>query len=505
LLAIATLLPMATPATAASTDIVLVLDNSGSMKKNDPDFLTGLAVTEFLQGLQGDINLAVLIFDQRVNLAVPLSPLTDSSRGRFLDSLTQVDYQGQFTDSPAAIERAIYELRVNGRSGAEKFVVFMTDGIVDTGDAARDREKENWLRNDLAADAAEAGVRIFGIAFTEAADFLLIQSLAQKTGGEYYRAFSAADINGVFAGIKRAFEQASPLTPVPLPVPLPAPAPAAPLPSLPEATPGSGVELPALPPIEPGQEIPLPPPSDLIPLPEVSTPTESLPEIREPTTTQPTVDTAPEPTETEARPLPPAPTAPQLPPTTADTGPGMPILIGGGVGALLLVVVVIVLLRSGKNKTGAASPEQVPKAFLNDLGGNTDKTSHELNAGVTLIGRQAGDDPDHFNYVVVDNENLSRRHATIEYRDHGFWVIDHNSLNGTFVNNQRIRMPIELKHGDRVRFYKFDFEFIMQELLDSQMTMFSQTVFSEGKDEPEAPAPPPDDDESTTLNPGKNG
>ncbi|RKZ35413.1 MAG: hypothetical protein DRQ37_06440 [Gammaproteobacteria bacterium] len=243
----------------------------------------------------------------------------------------------------------------------------------------------------------------------------------------------------------------------------------------------------------------------MIPLPKASESTEERPEVTQLTATVPTVEPVPEPTETEAKPLS-EPPAPQPAPVAVESGPGMPILIGGGVGALLLVVVVIVLLRSSKSKTGgAAGPEQVPKAFLNDLGGNTDKTSHELTEKVTLIGRQAGDDPEHFNYVVVDNENLSRRHSTIEYRDHGFWVIDHNSLNGTFVNNQRIRMPVELKHGDRVRFYKFDFEFIMQELLDSQMTMFSQTVFSEGMDEPEAPAPPPDNDEATTINPGKNG
>jgi len=77
----------------------------------------------------------------------------------------------------------------------------MTDGIVDTGNADRDLEKTKWLKEDLAADAADAGIRIFGIAFTENADFELIQSLAQNTDGEYYRALLADDLQKVFSNL----------------------------------------------------------------------------------------------------------------------------------------------------------------------------------------------------------------------------------------------------------------------------------------------------------------
>ena len=104
-----------------------------------------------------------------------------------------------YTNSPAAIESAIYDLKNNGREEARKIIVFMTDGIVDTGNVDRDLEKTKWLKEDLAADAADAGIKIFGIAFTENADFELIQSLAQKTDGEYYRALMADDLQNVFS------------------------------------------------------------------------------------------------------------------------------------------------------------------------------------------------------------------------------------------------------------------------------------------------------------------
>ena len=180
-------------------DVILVLDNSGSMKKNDPQFLTKQAVTEFINKLDESTRVAIIIFDQDVRMAVPLTEITSASRQGLLDSLSKINYRGLYTNSPAAIESAIYDLKNNGREEARKIIVFMTDGIVDTGNIDRDLEKTKWLKEDLAADAADAGIKIFGIAFTENADFELIQSLAQKTDGEYYRALMADDLQNVFS------------------------------------------------------------------------------------------------------------------------------------------------------------------------------------------------------------------------------------------------------------------------------------------------------------------
>jgi len=182
-------------------DVILVLDNSGSMKKNDPQFLTKHAVTEFINNLDESTRASIIIFDQDVRTAVPLTEISSSSRQGFLDSLSQINYKGLYTNSPAAIESAIYDLKNNAREDARKVIVFMTDGIVDTGNADRDLEKTKWLKEDLAADAADADIRIFGIAFTENADFELIQSLAQNTDGEYYRALLPDDLHKVFSNL----------------------------------------------------------------------------------------------------------------------------------------------------------------------------------------------------------------------------------------------------------------------------------------------------------------
>ena len=194
----------------AQLDIVFVLDNSGSMRNNDPNFITKEVVTNFLGGLGEKSHLGMVIFDETAKLVVPLTSLDNAEvRARFLESLNVINFKGKFTNSPAGIERAIYELKSNGRQDTNKIIIFLTDGIVDTGNKSQDLEKENWLKEDLTRESKNAGIRIFGIAFTDDADFRLIQTLAVRTDGEYFRVFEVADLQEVFAKIKRIIAEPS--------------------------------------------------------------------------------------------------------------------------------------------------------------------------------------------------------------------------------------------------------------------------------------------------------
>ena len=194
----------------AQLDIVFVLDNSGSMLNNDPNFITKEVVTNFLGEIGENSRLGMVIFDETANLVVPLLSLDNAEvRARFLESLDAINFKGKFTNSPAGIERAIYELKTNGRQDAQKIIIFLTDGIVDTGDKSQDLEKENWLKQDLTRESKNAGIRIFGIAFTDDADFRLIQTLAIRTDGEYFRVFEVADLEKIFAKIKRIIAEPS--------------------------------------------------------------------------------------------------------------------------------------------------------------------------------------------------------------------------------------------------------------------------------------------------------
>ena len=59
-------------------------------------------------------------------------------------------------------------------------------------------------------------------------------------------------------------------------------------------------------------------------------------------------------------------------------------------------------------------------------------------------------------YGVYDNapiDGVSRRHATISYRDNWLILIDHNSTNGTFLNGHRLvpEQPRVIRDKDTIR------------------------------------------------------
>jgi len=183
-LALVTVCLAASAPALAARDVMLVLDNSGSMRKNDPSRLAVESVRQFIRSQPDDTRVGIIVFATGAELAMPL---TRADAGDFGPALRRLDYRGRWTETAAAVERALYELRQEGRANADKAIVLMTDGLIDTGNRQKDAELNAWLRNNLAPQAAREKVRIYGIAFTEAADYQLLQSLATGTEGDYFR------------------------------------------------------------------------------------------------------------------------------------------------------------------------------------------------------------------------------------------------------------------------------------------------------------------------------
>ena len=63
---------------------------------------------------------------------------------------------------------------------------------------------------------------------------------------------------------------------------------------------------------------------------------------------------------------------------------------------------------------------------------------------LTRIGRRANAD------IVLDDSTVSRRHALVLERADGPVIADDRSLNGVYVNGERVREAL-LRHGDEVR------------------------------------------------------
>nr|WP_245527752.1 FHA domain-containing protein [Aeromicrobium marinum] len=57
--------------------------------------------------------------------------------------------------------------------------------------------------------------------------------------------------------------------------------------------------------------------------------------------------------------------------------------------------------------------------------------------------------------IFLDDISVSRRHAVFRRTDVGFTVADLGSLNGTYVNRDRIDGDVVLSGGDEVQFGKY--------------------------------------------------
>ncbi|MEH1844766.1 MAG: FHA domain-containing protein [Nostoc sp.] len=64
--------------------------------------------------------------------------------------------------------------------------------------------------------------------------------------------------------------------------------------------------------------------------------------------------------------------------------------------------------------------------------------------------------------ICIPDSHISRRHAAIQHiDDQGFYLIDFNSTNGSFVNGELAERPIKLKDGDRIRLGNITFDFFV--------------------------------------------
>jgi len=406
-------------------DIVLVLDNSGSMIKNDPEFLARNVVTEFLSGFKGKCRFAMVIFDQEARLAEPLVEMKrPRNRTQFMESLEKVNYKGQYSDIPAAIERAIYELKINGRTSARKVIILLTDGIVDTGDKLRDVEREQWLKENLTQLSKKAGIRIFGIAFTDHTDFRLIQTLVFKTDGEYFRAQHAEDIENIFKNIHELITRqvVKPVTTIPKTIPV------------------------------------TPPPPIIKPVasaPPATTPALSMEQIAKTAASQ------------DPKPI-----------QTKKQSGALHLILAGIILVLLVMVMIIIFSTRSKTSPQADSvvhtPERslreapaIPLAELVDVNNITAKKIFVLGKRITKIGRDLNND------IPIPLDKVSSLHATIEYKNGFFYLEDQRSINKTFLNAMEIKptLPVKLKSGDEIMFNIFKFKFILPHLIPKGETV----------------------------------
>ncbi|MBT6277214.1 MAG: FHA domain-containing protein [Chromatiales bacterium] len=101
----------------------------------------------------------------------------------------------------------------------------------------------------------------------------------------------------------------------------------------------------------------------------------------------------------------------------------------------------------------------MPRAWLDDLDGVTHEARFDITLDRVNVGRASSAEPTRDAcYLVIRRNTIGRRHATLRYLDGQFSVEDHQSINGTYVNGDRVINNTPVDHGDLLTFDEFRFK-----------------------------------------------
>jgi len=187
----------------AAVDVVVVLDSSGSMRHNDPDMLRVPAAKLLFSLLQSQDRVAVVSFSDQ---GYPVRYLTALNAPAQLDSVfaavDRVSSKGAFTNLYGGLVAAQRVLRRDPPDDERKrAIIFMSDGVMDVGNPARDRKLRKRLQQELLPQLVESNIAVHSVAFTEQSDIELLQRISEDTGGMYHLARNDADLHKIFADL----------------------------------------------------------------------------------------------------------------------------------------------------------------------------------------------------------------------------------------------------------------------------------------------------------------
>lgn len=166
----------------------LTIDCSGSMDWNDPKKQRADAASKFVEYLHSNDKASVVFFTSSAQV---VASMTDSKYG-LKDSIKKV-YSSGGTDFSVAIKKAISTFDVNDikKLNVNNRIILLSDGE-DGGSSA--------ALNAALDDCVDKKIKIFTVGFGSANDTFM-QKIADKTGGTFFKAFSADNLVDIFAEI----------------------------------------------------------------------------------------------------------------------------------------------------------------------------------------------------------------------------------------------------------------------------------------------------------------
>ncbi len=195
-------------------DIRLLIDISGSMKKNDPANLRIPAVSLLTELIPDGDKAGVWTFGQWVNNLVKHQNVDDAWRKYAKQEAKKINSVALFTNIGGVLEKASDDFYKNEADFSNTHFILLTDGMVDIDrDPQKNALERERILTDVVKKIKDKGGKIHAVSLSRNADQSLMEKLAIQTGGHAAIAESPEQLTKVFL---QALDQAVPSEQVPI-------------------------------------------------------------------------------------------------------------------------------------------------------------------------------------------------------------------------------------------------------------------------------------------------
>jgi uncharacterized protein YegL len=192
-----------------NTEVVLLIDTSGSMKQNDPQNLRIPATNLLINLLKDRAKLTIFTFSTNATLLVPTKEASDGYVKQFHAKENQINSRGQFTNILAALKAA----NSSWKDSKSRLIVLLTDGKIDRGSIQQNNDDKQILNNQLIPELKKNHAKLYTIGIGSNIDEELLKSLASQTNGIYQFINSMSDAE---KSLYNTFTSAIPAQGIPL-------------------------------------------------------------------------------------------------------------------------------------------------------------------------------------------------------------------------------------------------------------------------------------------------
>ena len=200
------------PVSAATPDVRVVIDVSGSMKHNDPQNLRAPGLRLLSGLLPPDSAAGVWTFASQVNMLVGWQEIDNDWRDKANRQSQKIHSHGLFTNIEQALSDAIANAKTD--SDRPRSIILLSDGLVDlqAGDKASQQSRQRII-DQLLPQLQKLNFKVHTIALSATADHELLEKLSLETNGWYRQVDTAEQLERVFLHL---FEQATQRDNVPI-------------------------------------------------------------------------------------------------------------------------------------------------------------------------------------------------------------------------------------------------------------------------------------------------